>query len=142
MNTATNCILGYVSSKQSGLHFILQRQFFLFDFSSIRAIIHIVGTAILSRTNVDCVLLASMLNSIFDLLEKLPQHSNSDHQGRIQSPVKHDGASYQNTLRLLPPSFLFDRVMNSPLIIIQYFFLTKLSFKIQFFLRVAIKRET
>ena len=43
-------------------------------FSSIRAIIHIVGTAVLSRTNVHCVLLASMLNSIFVLLQKLSQH--------------------------------------------------------------------
>ena len=44
---------------------------FLFDFSSIRAIIHNVGTAILSRTNVDCALLVSMLNIVFILLEKL-----------------------------------------------------------------------
>ena len=43
---------------------------FLFDFSIIWTIIHIVGTAILSRTNVDCVLLASMLNIFFCLIGK------------------------------------------------------------------------
>ena len=63
MNTAANWILGYVSSKYSCFH----------DFSSIWTIIHIVGTPILSRTNVDCVLLASILNSIFVLLEVLSQ---------------------------------------------------------------------
>ena len=47
---------------------------FLFDFSSIRAINHNVGTAILSTTNVDCVLLVSTLNTIFILLEKLSQY--------------------------------------------------------------------
>ena len=47
---------------------------FLFGFLSIRAIIHIVDTAILSRTNVDCVLLPSMLNRIFVLLEKFSHH--------------------------------------------------------------------
>ena len=46
---------------------------FLFDFSSIRAINHNISTAILSRTNVDCVLLVSMLN-IFVLLKKLSQY--------------------------------------------------------------------
>ena len=66
MNNAANWILVYVSSKQSCLYFILQWQFSLFDFSSI--------LVILSRTNVDCVLLPSMLNSILVLLEKLSQY--------------------------------------------------------------------
>ena len=45
---------------------------FLFDFSSIRAINHNVGTAILSTINVDCALLVSTLNTV--LLEKLSQY--------------------------------------------------------------------
>ena len=45
---------------------------FLFDFSSIRVINHNVSTAILSRTNVD-LLLVSMLN-IFVLLKQLSQY--------------------------------------------------------------------
>ena len=129
LNNTVNWILGYVSSKYLFLHFILQRWFFLFDFSGtktftakntvispdflvwkfsaeklwpetmrklrlsskfphqeirwnyrifrsdfIQAIITFVGTAILSRINVDCVFLASMLNSIFVLLEVLSQY--------------------------------------------------------------------
>ena len=44
------------------------------DIFFIRVIIHILGTAILSRINVDCVFLASTLNTILVLFEVLSQY--------------------------------------------------------------------
>ena len=44
------------------------------DIFFIQAIICIVGTGMLSRQNLDCVFLASMLNEIFVLLETLLQY--------------------------------------------------------------------
>ena len=61
-------ILGCVSSKQRYLSFLLRRQFSLFDFPGIRAIIHVVGQE-LSSVKSKC-----RLNSMFVLLEKLYQY--------------------------------------------------------------------
>ena len=88
-------------------------------------------------------LISEYAKQYFCLIGKtLSVSSNSHHHRRILNPVKYDGASCLNTLQLILPSFLFDRVMHLPLIMKQYFILTKLPFKICFFLRIAIKRET
>ena len=144
MNTAAIWILGYVSSKQSSsFHLILQRQFSLFDFSSICVIIHTGGTATLSRTNVDCVLLASMLNSIFVLLEKLSHYLAT-------VIIRGVFRTLWNMMELLVKIhygiYLHHSFLTGSWIHLwswySIFFLTKLPFKIWFFLRIAIKRET
>ena len=90
--------------------------FSIFGFSSaetffIRATIHFTGTAIVM--NKCYVFLARTLNRIFVLLAMLFQYIATIIRG--MNPEHHDGAFYQNRSRILAPSLIFGRVLNSSL---------------------------
>ena len=131
MNAAANWILGYVSSKYSSFH----------NFSSIWTIIHIVGTTILPRTNVDCVLLASILKRIFVLLEVLSQFlATAIIKGvfRTMQTWWSFLSKYVTTLTSVilfwqAPEFISDHD--------RVFFLTKIPFKVCFFLENWNEKE-
>ena len=111
-------IRAFISSYNGSFFcFEAQRHFF------IRAIIHLIGTAKLSRINADSAFLGSTLNISFVLLEMLSHY--------LATVIIR--ASCQNRYS--------DHASDQPLIMIQWLFVTKHSFKICFFFLSYNKEE-
>ena len=105
------------------------------------AIIHVVGTAILLRINIDCIFLASMLNSIFILLEMLSQYlATVIIRGvfRTMSNMMRFLSKYEADFSSIIPFWQGSELTSDHDSIT---FSNETSLKICFFLRIMIKRK-
>ena len=95
----------------------------------------------LSRINADNVFLDCTLNRIFVVFKMLSQYLVT---AIIRSAVRTLSDMMELLTKIgdgfLAPSLIIYKVLNSSVIMMQWLFLTEISFKICFFLRITVKR--